>query len=232
MERDFALGFLSQFGGGAGVNGPGAGASGAMAGSPAGGMASGGMSGRGGTGLMGGPSRPGGGLHGGGLLQTGLGGGDILTGSAFSLNRETRQGGILSFWSRSARSHFSGQDGALSLGGDVRTTMFGADYAKGSLVTGLSLSNSRGLSEYAGASGGRVVSAVTGLYPWLGYNATDRISVWTVAGYGAGGLLLTPESGAALETGLSMAMVAAGTRGELVAGVRPKQSRKSVETRP
>ena len=96
--------------------------------------------------------------------------------------------------------------------------MFGADYAKGPLVTGLSLSNSRGLSEYAGVSGGQVVSAVTGLYPWLGYKATDRISVWTVAGYGAGGLLLTPESGAALETGLSMAMVAAGTRGELVAG--------------
>ena len=70
----------------------------------------------------------------------------------------------------------------------------------------------------AGVSGGQVVSAVTGLYPWLGYKATDRISVWTVAGYGAGGLLLTPESGAALETGLSMAMVAAGTRGELVAG--------------
>ena len=218
MERDFALGFLSQFGGAAGVNGPGAGASGAMAGSPAGGTASGGMPELGGAGLMGGPSSPGGGLHGGGLLQMGLGGGDILTGSAFSLNRETRQGGILSFWSRSARSYFSGQDGALSLGGDVRTTMFGADYAKGPLVTGLSLSNSRGLSEYAGVSGGQVVSAVTGLYPWLGYKATDRISVWTVAGYGAGGLLLTPESGAALETGLSMAMVAAGTRGELVAG--------------
>ena len=218
MERDFALGFLSQFGGAAGVNGPGAGASGAMAGSPAGGTASGGMPGLGGAGLMGGPSSPGGGLHGGGLLQMGLGGGDILTGSGFSLNRETRQGGILSFWSRSARSYFSGQDGALSLGGDVRTTMFGADYAKGPLVTGLSLSNSRGLSEYAGVTGGQVVSAVTGLYPWLGYKATDRISVWTVAGYGAGGLLLTPESGAALETGLSMAMVAAGTRGELVAG--------------
>ena len=32
-----------------------------------------------------------------------------------------------------------------------------------------------------------------------------------------GGLLLTPETGAALEADLSMAMAAAGTRGELVA---------------
>ena len=46
MDRDFALSFLSQFGGAAGVNGPGAGAYGAMAGSPAGGEASLGMPGR------------------------------------------------------------------------------------------------------------------------------------------------------------------------------------------
>ena len=63
-----------------------------------------------------------------------------------------------------------------------------------------------------------MASAVTGLYPWLGYKASDRITVWGVAGYGAGGMLLTPDGGPALESGLSMAMAAAGTRGELVAG--------------
>ena len=85
-------------------------------------------------------------------------------------------------------------------------------------MAGLSLSHSRGLGEYAGVTGGQVASAVTGLYPWLGYKVTDRITIWGVAGYGAGGLLLTPEGGPALESGLSMAMAAAGTRGELVAG--------------
>ena len=86
---------------------------------------------------------PAGGLGGSGLLQMGFGGGDMLTGSAFAMNRETH-GGILSFWSRGAQSRFAGRDGALSLGGDVRTTMFGADYARGPLVAGLSLSHSRG----------------------------------------------------------------------------------------
>ena len=166
-----------------------------------------------GAGPAGGPSGP----HGGGFLQMGLGGGDLLTGSDFSMNRESR-GGILSFWSRGAQSRFSGREGALSLGGDVRTTMFGADYAKGPLVAGLSLSNSRGLGHYAGAAGGQVASSVTGLYPWLGYKATERVTVWGVAGYGTGGLLLTPDGGQALESGLSMAMAAAGTRGELLAG--------------
>ena len=170
-----------------------------------------------GAGPAGGPSGPHGGLNGGGFLQMGLGGGDLLTGSDFSMNRESR-GGILSFWSRGAQSHFSGREGALSLGGDVRTTMFGADYAKGPVVAGLSLSNSRGLGEYAGAAGGQVASSVTGLYPWLGYKMTERVTVWGVAGYGTGGLLLTPDGGQALESGLSMAMAAAGTRGELLAG--------------
>ena len=245
MERDIALNFLRQLGGTAGAGPLGAGAGGPLSGAPAAGAAPLGMPGPAGggghlaaagpmggaalmggasgsmgmaAGPMGGPAGPDGRFDGGGLLRMGLGGGDVLTGSDFALGRETGHGGILSFWSRGAQSRFSGREGALSLGGDVRTTMFGADYAKGPVVTGLSLSHSRGLGEYAGVAGGQVASSVTGLYPWLGYKATDRITVWGVAGYGAGGLLLTPEGGPALESGLSMAMAAAGTRGELFAG--------------
>ena len=137
-------------------------ARGPLGGSPAGGMGSlgtprlaagtpmaaaggpmGAVSGLGATAGPLGAAGPDGGLNGGGLLQMGLGGGDLLTGSAFAMNRETH-GGILSFWSRGAQSNFSGREGALSLGGDVRTTMVGADYAKGPLVAGLSLSHSRG----------------------------------------------------------------------------------------
>ena len=248
MERDVALNFLRGLGGMAGATPTGAGAHGSLSGAPAAGTAALGMPGSAGgggrgavgggspmggamavggapgamgiaPGPMGGGSRPDGGFNGGGgLLRMGLGGGDVLTGSNFALARETRHGGILSFWSRGAQSHFSGREGALSLGGDVRTTMFGADYAKGPLVTGLSLSHSRGLGEYTGIAGGQVASSVTGLYPWLGYKATERVTVWGVAGYGAGGMMLTPQGGPALESGLSMAMAAAGTRGELVAG--------------
>ncbi len=230
MEREVALGFLNRLGALAGHPG-GEGVRHSMAGSPAGGGAMLGTPGLSGDGLgmaatspIGGGLRmaasdgPDGRLDGRGLLSMGLGGGDLLTGSAFALNRETRHGGILSIWSRGAQSHFAGREGVLSLGGDVRTTMFGADYAKGPLVMGLSLSHSRGVGEYSGAAAGQVASAVTGLYPWLGYQASDRVTVWGVAGYGSGGMLLTPAGGSTLEAGLSMAMAAAGTRGELVAG--------------
>ncbi len=57
---------------------------------------------------------------------------------------------------------------------------------------------------------------MTGFYPWLGYKVNDRVSVWGVTGYGTGALSLTPDGAAALDTGMSMAMTAAGTRGELI----------------
>ncbi len=157
-------------------------------------------------------------MHTGGLLRMGLGGGDLLTGSDVALTRETR-GGILSFWSRGAQSRFAGREGDLSLGGDVRTTMVGADYARGPLVAGLSLAHSRGRGGYSGADAGEVISSVTGLYPWLGYKVTDRITLWGVTGYGKGALALTPGGGPTLKSGLSMAMAAGGLRGDLADSV-------------
>ena len=151
-------------------------------------------------------------------MGMGLGNDRLLQGSSFALNRATSSGGVLSFWSRSAQSQFYGQDGALALNGDVRTSMFGADYSKGRMVTGVSLSHSRGLGRYAGVDSGQVNSAVTGLYPWIGYKASERVTVWTVAGYGAGGLMLSPGAGTAIETGLSMAMAAGGGRGQILGG--------------
>ena len=138
MEREMALNFLSQLGGGAGMHAPGGGVHGPLAGSgvpgagpPGGAGLSGGMGMRGaagtlgpdagipgaGTGAMGGggmmggggtmggalgprsaAAGPDGGLLGGGLYSMGLGGDNLMTGSDFALNRETRHGGILSFW--------------------------------------------------------------------------------------------------------------------------------------
>ena len=218
MEREVAESFLRRLGGQAGAGSTRAGDPMADIHDPLG--RRNGLSGAAGTSTrvgdaLGGERGPEGALGGEGLLRLGLGGGDVLTGSGFALNRATRHGGTLSLWSRGAQSRFSGREGALSLGGAVRTTMFGADYVKGRLTAGLSLSHSGGVGEYAGHGLGEVVSSVTGLYPWLGYQATDRISVWGVAGYGSGTLSLTPEGGTALASDLGMALGALGARGEL-----------------
>ena len=169
----------------------------------------------------------GGELSGAELLRMGLGGnGDVLMGSGFVLNRETGEGASVSLWSRGMESRFRGRDGELSLDGGVRTTMFGADYAKGPLMAGLMLSHRRGLGGYQGADIGQVASSVTGLHPWVGYKLTERVTLWGVTGYGRGSLSLTPGKAIGLPTsvaspislngGLSMSMLAGGVRGDLV----------------
>ena len=165
-------------------------------------------------------------LSGAELLRMGLGGGDLLMGSGFVLNRETGAGASVSLWSRGMESRFGGRDGELSLDGGVRTTMFGADYAKGPLMAGLMLSHRRGLGGYQGADIGQVASSVTGLHPWVGYKLTERVTLWGVTGYGRGSLSLTPGEALSLPTslaapvalkgGLSMSMLAGGVRGDLV----------------
>ena len=225
MARKMAAEFLNRLAPSAGMNRVGAGVPHPMSSSPVAGsgLIVAPMGTADGLGGPAGPMGSGDGLHGGldplGHFGRGLGGGNLLTGSAFVMNHETRRGGILSFWSRGAQSQFAGRDGKLSLDGRVRTTMFGADYAKGPLITGLSLSHSRGLGGYSGVSAGELTSSVTGLYPWLGYKVSDRITLWGVTGYGKGALTLTPGAGTALRSGLSMAMTAGGMRGELADSV-------------
>ena len=226
MGQQFALDFLQQLGGGYGHQQGQRGGQRTPAGMDDPRFGNGGMtSSLGPQGAIGGAMNPSAsmqGMHPSGSydhrMGMGLGGDRLLQGSSFALNRATSSGGILSFWSRSAQSSFYGQDGALALNGDVRTSMFGADYAKGRMVTGVSLSHSRGLGRYAGVDSGQVNSAVTGLYPWIGYKASERVTVWTVAGYGAGGLMLSPGAGAPIETGLSMALAAGGGRGQILGG--------------
>ena len=158
---------------------------------------------------------PAGAAHGGGLFGSMGMGGDLFSNSEFELNRESR-GGILSLWSRNSRSHFSGMEDALSLNGDVRTTMVGADYSRGALTVGLSVGRTLGMGGYRGTSGGQMSTSMTGFYPWVGYQVNDRVSVWGTTGYGTGALSLTPDNRSALETGVSMMMSAVGTRGELI----------------
>ena len=258
-ERDFALGFLSSFapmgshgagaaplGGAAmgaapmamGSHAAGAGAIGAGTAGMGGAMGPTGLSGAGGVGMPGAMGMAGQQPMGHGpmgdsretrLFST-MAGHDPLANSEFELNRESR-GGILSVWSRNSRSHFSGTEDALSLDGDVRTTMLGADYARGALTVGLSVGRTLGLGGYSGPSGGRMSTSMTGFYPWVGYQVNDRVSVWGVTGYGTGALSLTPDGASALQTGMSMAMTAAGTRGELIGPAGHRRVRAGVQGR-
>ncbi len=145
---------------------------------------------------------------------------DLFTSSAFSLtvgNADEGGGGFGAVWGRGAVSRFDGRDGGLSLAGEVATGMVGIDWVSRRWRSGLALAMSRGSGGYSGAvNSGDIDSKLTGLFPWVGYDLTDRVSVWAAAGYGAGVLTLTPQNEEAMTAELSLSMVAAGARSELL----------------
>ena len=147
---------------------------------------------------------------------------ELLMGSSFSLAAQTDGGGFAGLWGRMAQTRFAGREDTLSLDGDVTTGLLGADYASGRWTTGLVVSHSIAEGGYRGENSGEIEASVTALTPWAGYAVTERLSVWGAAGYGAGELKLTPETGAAFDTDLGMTLAAAGARGTLIGGDGPK----------
>ena len=144
---------------------------------------------------------------------------ELLTGSSFSLTGEAgAAGGYASLWGRGAVSGFDGREGELSLSGEVTSAMLGADWTRpgseaGAWTAGLLVSHSRGEGSYRGADAGTVSSTLTGFYPYGRYEIGPRLSVWGVAGYGAGTLTLTPDGQQAMKTDMDLAMGAGGGPG-------------------
>ena len=142
-----------------------------------------------------------------------LTGRDFLTGSSFALTGGSAEGGFAGLWGRGALSRFDGREGKLTLSGEVTSALLGAEFAREPGMVGLMLSHARGEGSYRGAGNGEVESTLTGLYPYGRYRVNERVTLWGVAGYGAGELTLTPRGQAAMEAGMDLVMGAAGVRG-------------------
>ncbi|MCY3623786.1 MAG: cadherin-like beta sandwich domain-containing protein [Gammaproteobacteria bacterium] len=141
---------------------------------------------------------------------------ELLEGTSFAFTAGTAETGFGGVWASGAVSRFDGREGALALDGEVASTMLGADYTRGRGTLGVVLSNSRGEGAYRSPHrGGKVESRLRGVYPWARYALSERVSAWSVVGYGAGSLTLTPEGLAPVETDMDLAMAALGGRGVL-----------------
>ena len=138
---------------------------------------------------------------------------DLLIGTAFSMSGMAKGGGSVALWGRGAITSFDGRENRLSVDGEVANVMLGADWSGGALTAGLMLSHARGSGSYRGESDGKVESTLTGIYPYGRYAVSERVTVWGVAGYGAGSLTLKQEDDAAIETDMDLMMAAVGLRG-------------------
>ena len=143
---------------------------------------------------------------------------ELLTGSSFALTGEAREGGTVSLWGRGTVSRFDGRErtpeGDLMLDGEVVSTMLGADWSRERWTAGLMVSRAAGEGGYLGLTGsGTVAGTLTGLFPYGRYEASDRVTLWGVAGFGSGELTLTPEDDAPMRADMDLAMGAVGLRG-------------------
>ena len=120
-------------------------------------------------------------------------------------------------WGGAARTSFSGRDSDLSIDGDVTTATLGVDRAWDRVLLGLALARSTGDGSYnSGDMRGDLKSSITSAHPYLRFSINDRLSAWTLLGYGKGELTLTYEGGGE-KTDIEMKMAALGARGALVA---------------
>ena len=126
--------------------------------------------------------------------------------------------GRWSAWGRVAGTRFDGEDGPVSIDGEVATGTLGFDSRGTRWLGGVALSYSEGQGEFThdSAMSGTVTSTLTSLLPYASYALGERASVWGVLGYGQGKLTLAPEDGSrGIDTDISTSMAALGGRGVL-----------------
>ena len=142
---------------------------------------------------------------------------ELLLGSSFALTGGSAETGFGALWGRASVSGFDGRDGDLTVDGEVTSAMLGADWTGGRATAGVALAHSRGEGSYRSPGGdGEAESTLTGLYPYARYALSERVSLWGVAGYGAGTLTLRPDEATRIETDMALAMGALGLRGVVV----------------
>ncbi|MCY4558835.1 MAG: hypothetical protein OXF79_21135, partial [Chloroflexi bacterium] len=163
-----------------------------------------------------------------------LTGRELLLGSSFHVAGGGEGSGPgLAAWGRAAHGSFSGEEasggGRMSLDGEVLTGTLGTDADWGRLLAGVAVSFSEGEGTFAqpGVDSGSVESRMTTVSPYARYKLTERVSVWGLAGWGAGDMKITQNALPATDgrparprtvtrADLSMRMGAFGARGALL----------------
>ena len=147
---------------------------------------------------------------------------ELLLGSSFHLAAGGGEAGGPGYaaWGRMSVDGFDGEapadGGTVRLDGEVTTGIFGADAEWERWLAGvaLSVSSAEGTFDQPGVDSGTVESTLTSVNPYVRYEASDRLSVWGLVGYGTGDMTIRGKS--PVRTDLMLRLGAAGARGVLL----------------
>ena len=158
-----------------------------------------------------------------------LTGRELLLGSSFHLAAGGGEAGGPGYaaWGRVAVGGFDAEapaeNGDVRLDGEVTTGVLGADAQWERWLAGVALSVSEGDGSFdqPGVDSGTVESSLTSVNPYVRYEASDRLSVWGLVGYGTGDMTMTQAANdnrgkIVTRTDISMRLGAAGARGVLL----------------
>ena len=158
-----------------------------------------------------------------------LTGRELLLGSSFHLAAGGGEAGGPGYaaWGRIAVGGFDAEapaeKGTVRLDGEVTTGILGADAQWERWLAGVALSVSEGEGSFdqPGVDSGTVESSLTSVNPYVRYEASDRLSVWGLLGYGTGDMTMTQAARdkrdrIVTRTDISMRLGAAGARGVLL----------------
>ena len=162
---------------------------------------------------------------------------DLLMQSAFRLQSESDGPGGTAWtaWGRFSRSSFEGKVDGVELSGDVTTGLLGADVGTNEWTAGVALSAAKGDGPFAliidkltdkrsSPGSGTISSRLTSVHPYVQVQATDRLALWAIGGYGTGEMTIAKDRVTALPTAhrtpintdIDMMMAAVGTRGTVL----------------
>ena len=144
----------------------------------------------------------------------------MLLGSSFHLvsQADDNGGAAWSAWGRVSTGGFRAEVDGVTMDGDVVTGLLGFDAEWQRLLAGVLVLHSEGEGTYGMRDGGgsrSIDSTLTGVYPYARLRL-GGLSVWAVAGAGAGDLRLVQGS-ESYDTELDVCLGALGVRGALAA---------------
>ena len=151
--------------------------------------------------------------------------GQLLSGSSFTLPLAAAGGagsgplGNLTLWgSGDWRNISGGNPQGVTYDGNVLSANLGVDTRLGEdLLAGVSLGRSRGSVDYtqSGALAGEFTTTVTSVTPYMGWQGTDGMSLWALAGHGWGEVEIEDAAGTQ-SSDMTQIVMAAGLSGTLV----------------
>ncbi len=153
---------------------------------------------------------------------------ELLAGSDFVLPLNAAPTGAVgvssvAFWGSGEYRDLSGESGTLDWDGDLAGVHLGVDARpREDLLAGVAVSWLESDLDYedaapdGGLDEGTHVVELTGVHPYLGWRAGERLDVWATAGYGEGELEVTPKGEETRSSDIETRTVGVGGNGLLL----------------